>query len=78
MSTLQRALVSVGAMALVVFVFMINALVRTLKTTTQGHTATLDKPVLEAAIFPKVPAAFADRWTKATQGTAPLSRTIPS
>jgi hypothetical protein len=77
MSTLQRVLVSVGAMALVVFVFMINALVRTLKTPVHGHTATLDKPVLEAAVFPEVPAAFADRWTKATQGTAPALADYP-
>jgi hypothetical protein len=71
MSALQRVLVSVGAMALVVFVSMINASVGTLKTTVQGHTATLDKPVLEAAVFPGVPAAFVYSWTKATQATAP-------
>lgn len=70
MSTLQRVLVWVGATALVIFVFVINGAVSTLKTTVQGHTTTLDKPVLEVAVFPGVPAAFADRWSKATQGTA--------
>jgi len=70
MSTLQRVLVWVGALALVIFVFVINGAVNTLKTTVQGHTATLAKPVLEVAVFPGVPAAFAERWNKATQGTA--------
>jgi hypothetical protein len=72
MSTFQRVLVWVGAtaaMALVSFVLVINSSVRTLKTTVQEHTATLDKPMLEAAVFPGVPAAFADRWNKATHGT---------
>jgi len=69
MSTLQRVLVWVGALALVIFVFVINGAVSTLKTTVQGHTATLAKPVLEVAVFPGVPAAFTERWNKATQGT---------
>jgi hypothetical protein len=70
MSMLQRVLVSVGAIALVTFVFVLNGSVSTLKTTVQGHTATLDKPVLEAAVFPGVPAAFSERWNTATHGTA--------
>lgn len=70
MPTLQRVLAWVGALALVTFVFVINGSVRTLKTTVQRHTATLDKPVLEVAVFPGVPAAFAERWSKATHGTA--------
>ena len=70
MSMLQRVLVGVGALALVIFVFVINGSVSTLKTTVQRHTATLDKPVLEVAVFPGVPAAFAERWNKATHGTA--------
>ena len=70
MSTLQRVLVWVGALALVIFVFVINGAVSTLKTTVQKHTVTLAKPVLEVAVFPGVPAAFADRWNTATQGTA--------
>jgi hypothetical protein len=69
MSTLQRALVWVGALALVIFVFVINGSVSSLKTTVQGHTATLDKPVIEAAVFPGVPAAFSERLNKALQGT---------
>jgi hypothetical protein len=69
MSMWQRGLVGVGALALVIFVFVINGAVSTLKTTVQRHTATLDKPVLEVAVFPGVPAAFAERWSKATQGT---------
>jgi hypothetical protein len=70
MSMLQRVLAWAGALALVVCVFVINGSVSALKTTVQGHTATLDKPVLETAVFPGVPAAFADRWDKATHGTA--------
>ena len=65
----QRVLVWVGAMALVIFVFVIYSSVQTLKTTVQGHTAALDKPVLEAAVFPGVPAAFVERWNTATHGT---------
>jgi hypothetical protein len=38
MLTFQRVLVWVGAMALVIFVFVIHGSVRTLKTTVQGHT----------------------------------------
>ena len=69
MSTLPRVLVWVGAMALVIFVFVIHSSVRTLKTAVQEHTATLDKPVLEATVFPGVPVAFVERWNKATHGT---------
>jgi hypothetical protein len=74
MLTLPRALVWVGAMALVIFVFVIYSSVRILKTTVQGHTATLDKPVLETAIFPGVPAAFAESWNTATHSTALTSQ----
>jgi len=70
MITLQRAALWVGAIALVSFVLVLHGSVRTLKTTVQGHTATLDKPMLEAAVFPGVPAAFSDRWNTATRGTA--------
>ena len=70
MLTLQRVVAWVGALALVIFVFIINGSVNTLKTTVQRHTATLDRPVLDAAVFPGVPAAFAERWNKATHGTA--------
>jgi len=70
MSTWQRVLVWGGALALVIFVFVINGAVSTLKTTVQRHTVTLNKPVLEAAVFPGVPAAFAERWNKATRSTA--------
>jgi hypothetical protein len=69
MSTLPRLLVWVGAIALVIFVFVIHQSVSTLKTTVQGHTAALDKPMLAAEVFPGVPAAFAERWSTATQGT---------
>jgi hypothetical protein len=62
MLTLPRVLVWVSTIALVIFVFVIYSSVRILKTTVQGHTATLDKPVLETAIFPGVPAAFAESW----------------
>ena len=74
MLTLPRVLVWIGAMALVIFVFVIYSSVRILKTTVQGHTATLDKPVLETAVFPGVPAAFADPWNTATHGTALTSQ----
>ena len=70
MPTLQRVVAWVGALALVIFVFIINGSVNTLKTTVQRHTATLDRPVLDAAVFPGVPAAFAERWSKATHGAA--------
>jgi len=69
MPTLQRTLVWVGALALVIFVFVIHGSVSTLKTTVQGHSATLDKPVIEATVFPGVPAAFSERLHKALQGT---------
>jgi hypothetical protein len=70
MSAFQRALPWVNALALVIFILVIQGAHRTLKTTVQGHTATLDKPMLEAVVFPGVPAAFSARWHKATQGTA--------
>ena len=63
-------LVSVGAIALVTFVFVIYGSVSTLKRTVQEHTATLPKPVIAAEFFPGVPAAFSERWHKATSGTA--------
>ena len=69
MFTLQRAVLWVGAIALVSFVFVIYGSVRTLKTTVQEHTAILNKPVLETAVFPGVPAAFTERWHTATRGT---------
>lgn len=71
MLTLQRVLVSVAMLALAIFVFIINGSVRTLQTTVQGHTTSLDKPVLDIAVFPGVPVAFTDRWNKATHGTVP-------
>jgi hypothetical protein len=74
MLTLPRVLVWVGATALVIFVFVIYSSVRILKTTVQGHTAALAKPVLETAIFPGVPAAFAESWNTATHGTALTSQ----
>jgi hypothetical protein len=69
MSMFQRILVWAGAIALVSFVIVMNRSVSTLKTTVQGHTATLDKPMIIAEVFPGVPAAFAERWNAATQGT---------
>jgi hypothetical protein len=72
MSTFQRVLRWVGtiaAIALVSLVLVIYGSVRTLKTTVQEYTATFDKPVLETAVFPGVPAAFAERWNKVTHGT---------
>jgi hypothetical protein len=74
MSMLQRVLVWVSAIALVVFVFVIYKSVRTLKTTVQGHTVALDKPMITAEVFPGVPAAFAERWSTATQGTSLASQ----
>jgi hypothetical protein len=68
MSMLQRILVWVSAIALVIFVFVIHKSASTLKTTVQGHTTTLNKPVIVAEVFPGVPAAFAKRWSTATQG----------
>jgi hypothetical protein len=73
MSTFQRTSLWVGAIAaiaLVSFVLVLRGSVRTLKTTVQEHTATLNKPVLAAEVFPGVPAAFTDRWNTATQGKA--------
>jgi len=69
MAIWQRGLVWVGALALVVFVFVMHSSVSSLKTTVQGHTAILNTPVIEAAVFPGVPAAFADRWHTATHST---------
>jgi hypothetical protein len=69
MFTWQRVALWVGAIALVSFVLVLYGSVRTLQTTVQGHTAILDKPVLEAAVFPGVPAAFSDRWNTATRRT---------
>jgi hypothetical protein len=40
-------------MALVVFVLVVYGVVRTLKTTVQGHSATLDNLVLEEAVIPQ-------------------------
>lgn len=74
MLPLPRVLVWIGAMVLVIFVFVSYSSVRILKTTVQGHTAILDKPVLETAIFPGVPAAFAEPWDIATNGTALTSQ----
>jgi hypothetical protein len=73
MSALQRTSLWIGAIAavaLVSFVLVLHGSVRTLKTTVREHTATLNKPMLAAAVFPGVPAAFTDRWHTATQGKA--------
>lgn len=64
----QRTALWVGVVALVSFVFVIYGSVRTLKATVQAHTTALDMPVLEAAVFPGVPAAFSERWHIATRG----------
>jgi hypothetical protein len=69
MFTWQRVALWLGALALVSFVFVIDGSVRTLKTTVREHTATLNKPMLETAVFPGVPAAFSDRWHTATRDT---------
>jgi hypothetical protein len=69
MFTWQRVALWVGVMALVSFVLVLHGSVRTLKTTVQRHTAILDKPVLEVAVFPGVPAAFSERWNTATRRT---------
>ena len=74
MSMFQRILVWVSAIALLIFVFVIHKSVSTLKTTVQGHTTALNKPVIVAEIFPGVPAAFAERWSTATQGTGLTSQ----
>jgi hypothetical protein len=77
MLALPRVLVWVGAMALAIFVFLIYNAVRTLQTMVQGHTATLDKPVIETTVFPGVPAAFAGSWKTVTYVDAPGGCTHP-
>jgi hypothetical protein len=69
MQTYERAGLWVVMIVVAIFTFSIHGRVGDLKTTVQDHTATLDQPVLEAVVFPGVPAALAERWTKATQGT---------
>lgn len=71
MSTWQRLLLWSGVIALGLFVFVINGTVSTLKTTVQGHNAALDKPAIDAAVFPGVPAVFAEAWHGATHGKNP-------
>jgi hypothetical protein len=53
--SIQRVLVWVGAMALIIFVFVTYKSVNTLKTTVQEHTAALDRPVIAAEVFPGSP-----------------------
>jgi hypothetical protein len=43
---IQRVLMWIGALALVIFVFVVHQSVSTLKTTVQGHTAALNMPVI--------------------------------
>lgn len=66
MVNLPRVLYGAGALALVIFVLVINGTVHRLQTTMQSHSTILDKPVLDVAVFPGVPAAFTERWHKAT------------
>lgn len=68
MRAFERAILWIGVIALAITTLVINGRVGNLKTTVQDHTATLDKPVLDAAVFPGVPAAFSERWNKATAG----------
>lgn len=68
MSIWQRLLLWSGVIVLGVGVVVLNGAVSTLKTTVQGHSTALAKPAIDAAIFPGVPAAFAEAWYSATQG----------
>jgi hypothetical protein len=52
---IQRVLVWIGALALVIFVFVVHQSVSTLKTTVHGHTAALNMPVIAAEVFPGAP-----------------------
>jgi hypothetical protein len=71
MSTVERAILWAGVIALAIFTLVINGAVNRLKTTVQEHTASLDKPILHATIFPGVPDALADRWSKVTKDKHP-------
>jgi hypothetical protein len=68
MRTTERTLLWGGLIVLAIFALVINARVSDVKAVTQAHATRLDKPVVEATIFPGVPTAFAERWTKATEG----------
>lgn len=68
MHTVERTVLWGGLIALAIFALVINGRVTDVKTVAQDHATMLKKPVVQAAMFPGVPAAFADRWTKATAG----------
>lgn len=68
MRPVERTILWCGVIALAIFALVLNGRVNDLQATTQDHTAALNKPRLEAAVFPGVPAAFTERWSKATTG----------
>lgn len=67
MHVVERVVLWFGLIGLVVFTLTINGRLGPLKRTVQAHTAALKEPVLEAKVYPGVPAAFAERWRDATQ-----------
>ena len=69
MHIVERTVLWLGLIGVVAFTLAINGKQGTLERTVQEHTATLQEPVLNATIFPGVPAAFAERWRDATKDT---------
>jgi hypothetical protein len=68
MHTAERFVLWSGLIALVIFALVINGRVSNVNTVVQGHASMLNKPVVEAVVFPGVPATFAERWDNATAG----------
>lgn len=68
MHTAERTILWGGLIALAIFALVINGRVNDVKTVVQDHAVAINKPVVDAAVFPGVPAAFTERWTKATEG----------
>src|SRR5918996_593692 len=68
MRPFERTMVWIGLIAVAIFALVINGRVSSVSSTVQEHTAQLEKPMLDAAVFPGVPAALADRWDHTTAG----------
>ncbi|HEY7492592.1 MAG TPA: hypothetical protein VIH59_15970 [Candidatus Tectomicrobia bacterium] len=68
MHTVERTVLWGSLVVLAIFALVINGRVNGVETIVQNHTSVLNQPAVDAAVFPGVPAAFAERWSKATAG----------
>ena len=60
MHRFERTVLWCGVIALAIFAFVINGRVNSVQDTVQRHAAQINKPAVEARVFPGVPVALAE------------------